>query len=143
MLYESLTGDLEYFYDELPPDVRRDLSFMLVNLSDENIVDPEQAQDCDAVARSLFAARTRIGRLSDLITVAAIFDVYFAMDWRWRLNAGESAPGRAAAADLIDAIEAAACDWAELRATNLAPAAIAAALLPEGRPQVATARAAG
>jgi hypothetical protein len=125
MLYESLTGDLEFFYDELPADVRRDLSFMLVNLSDENIVDHEHEHDYEAVAPSLFRAQTRIGRLSNLITVAAIFDVYFAMNAGRRFDAGASHAGR------IDAIEAAGRDWAQLRSTKLAPAAIAGALMPE------------
>ena len=125
MLYESLTGDLEEFYDELPTQVRRDLSFMLVNLSDESLLDPGLAQDCEAVVPTLFGAQTRIGRLSDLITVAAIFDVYFAMNAGRRFDAGASHAGR------IDAIEAAGRDWAQLRSTKLAPAAIAGALMPE------------
>jgi hypothetical protein len=131
MLYESLTGDLEYFYDELPADVRRDLSFMLVSLSDETIVDHEREHDYEAVAPMLFAAQTRIGRLSDLIRVAAIFDVYFAMDARRRFKGGNGARDGAPHAGRIDAIEAAARDWAHLRSTTLAPAAIAAALVTQ------------
>jgi hypothetical protein len=131
MLYEPQMGDLEHFYDELPDDVRRDLSFMLVSLSDENIVDHAHEHDYEAVVRSLFAAQTRIGRLSDLITLAAMFDIYFAMDARRRF-AGGAGEGHAPQADRIDAIESAGRDWGRLRTTTLAPAAIAAALSPEG-----------
>jgi|SRR5262245_47596796 len=127
---ESLMGELEYFYDELPVAVRRDLSFMLVSLSDENIVAHEHEQDYEAIVRGLFAARTPIGRLSDLITVVAIFDVYFAIDARRRFE-------RADATDRIDAIEAAGRDWARLRSGTLAPSAIAAALMPQGAAETA------
>ena len=124
MLSESLMGGLENFYDELPADVRRDLAFMLVSLLDEDMRDHEHEQDYEAAMRALFAAQTRIGCLADLITVAAIFDVYFAMDARRRFE-------RSAAARRIEAIEAAARVWARLRSTTLAPAAIAAALVPQ------------
>jgi len=120
MRSESLMEDLENFYDELPTDIRRDLSFMLVRLSDENLVAREDDLDYEAVVRSLFSAQTRIGRLSDLITAAAIFDVYFVMDTRRRFDPAKSSR--------IDAIEAAGRQWAQLRRTSLAPAAIAAAL---------------
>lgn len=130
MRSESLMGELEYFYDELPAEVRRDLSFMLVSLSDENIVAHEHEQDYEAIVRGLFAARTHIGRLSDLIAVAAIFDVYFAMDTRRRF-------GRGHATGWIDAIEAAGRDWARLRSAALAPAAIAAALMPQSTEETA------
>src|SRR5262249_24393649 len=62
--------------------------------------------------------------LADLITVAAIFDVYFAMDARRRFE-------RSAAAGRIEAIEAAARAWARLRSTTPAPSAIAAVLVPQ------------
>jgi hypothetical protein len=131
MPYESLLGDLEYFYDELPEGVRRELAFMLVSLSDEHIVDPDHEHDYEAVVRSMFAAQTPIGRLSDLIRLAATFDVYFAMDARGRFATGAVRQGPAWKADRIDAIEAAGRDWARLRSTTFAPAAIAAALSPE------------
>lgn len=122
MPVDSVMGDLEYFYDELPADVRRDLSFMLVSLTDETMV--EYDQDHEAAVRALFAAQTCIGRLSDLITVAAIFDVYFAMDARRRFDPGKGTR-LDAHARRIDAIEAAGRDWARLRSTALSPAAIA------------------
>jgi hypothetical protein len=127
--------DLEDFYDGLPAHVRRELSFMLVCLSGES-AGGSDAADYEAAARKLFDARTRLGRLSDRITVAAIFDVYFAMDARQGFDPGRTEAATAAldgVAGRIDTIEAAGRHWAELRGTRLAPAVIAAAPVPQER----------
>ena len=76
---ETLLNVFEGFFDDLPETVRNDLQFMMVMLSDEDLV-VDELDDIDARARALFGARTFIGRLGNLISVVSIFDVYFAMD---------------------------------------------------------------
>jgi len=77
---ETLVEDFETFFIELPADVRNDLWFMMVILSDENFVFHDGTDIYERSAQGLFQAKTRIGRLGNLIQAAAIFDVYFAMD---------------------------------------------------------------
>ena len=52
----------ETFCDDLPETVRDDLQFMMVMLSDEELM-PDELGDIDARARALFGARTFIGRI--------------------------------------------------------------------------------
>src|ERR1700753_2482684 len=77
---EALLSELERFFEGLPPTVRDDLAFMMVALSDENLVVHEVHDLYDQPAHRLFTAQTTIGRLGNLINAVSIFDVYFAMD---------------------------------------------------------------
>jgi hypothetical protein len=138
---ETLLDVFERFCDELPETVREDLLFMMVMLSDEDLVVGE-FDDIDERARALFGARTFIGRVSNLISAASIFDVYFALDPSERFGSGGQREGgeeqneairsriRNRYADRRHAILAAKQAWTELRRTTLSPQAIAAALVP-------------
>jgi hypothetical protein len=139
---ESVLGELERFFDALPSWVRDDLSFMMVMLSDEELILADGDPDFETLARGLFAARTHVGRMADLIAAVSVFDVYFAMSARKRFDltrpklrqalphdgAGSVSPVLARYAAEADAIADAKRQWTELRGTRLAPAAIAAAL---------------
>ncbi len=92
--------------------------------------------------RDLFQAKTRIGRLGNLIQAVSIFDIYFAMDAGERFDTHRKA-ALYRYANQIGAIEAAKQRWRELRATKFTPAAIAAALIPPGLPRQRTATAIG
>jgi hypothetical protein len=131
---ETLVEDFETFFIELPAEVRNDLWFMMVILSDENFVFQDGADIYERAAQSLFQARSRIGRLGNLIQAASIFDIYFAMDAGERFDADRNA-ALYRYANQIGAIEAAKQRWRELRATKFTPAAIAAALIPPGLPR--------
>jgi hypothetical protein len=138
---ETLLNVFERFCDDLPETVREDLLFMMVMLSDEDLVVGE-LDDIDERARALFGARTFIGRVSNLISAASVFDVYFALDPSERF--GSDGPQREGGeqlneatrsrirryADRRHAIVAAKQAWTELRRTALSPQAIAAALVP-------------
>src|SRR5215469_8810926 len=87
---ESVLEALEQFFDALPSCVRHDLSFMMVMLSDEGLVIGDGGADYETAARSLFAARTHVGRVADLINAVSIFDVYFAMNARRRFDLTQS-----------------------------------------------------
>jgi hypothetical protein len=76
---ETLLNVFERFCDDLPETVRDDLLFMMVMLSDEDLV-VDELDDIGERARALFGARTFIGRLGNLISAASFFDVYFALD---------------------------------------------------------------
>lgn len=137
---ETLLEDLEQFFAGLPATVRDDLSFMMVVLSDENQVVYDVGEVYARSARGLFDARTRIGRIANLINAVSVFDVYFAMDANRRF--GPRGPGRRVLHDggaavvpdhyaaWLEAIQAAARQWQELRRNTFTPAAIAAALVP-------------
>ncbi len=143
---ESLFEEFELFYDELPSNVRHDLAFMMVTLTDENLIIDEMHGVFEREARDLFDARTHIGRIGNLINAVSIFDVYFAMDTRERFapdsvvpqydshHTGNVGTSFAHYADHIDAIQTAKRRWLNLRATKLNPIAIAAALDP-GQPE--------
>src|SRR3984885_3665121 len=77
---ETLVEDFETFFIELPAEVRNDLWFMMVILSDENFVFQDGTDIYERAADGLFQAKTRIVRLGNLIQAAATFDIYFAMD---------------------------------------------------------------
>jgi hypothetical protein len=139
---ETLLNVFERFCDELPETVREDLLFMMVMLSDEDLVVGE-LDDIDERARALFGAQTFIGRVSNLISAASTFDVYFALDPSERFGSGgpqrdggeeqnEATRSRVhdRYADRRHAILAAKQAWTELRRTTLSPQAIAAALMP-------------
>jgi hypothetical protein len=139
---ETLVEDFETFFIELPADVRNDLWFMMVILSDENFVFHDGTDIYERSAQGLFQAKTRIGRLGNLIQAAAIFDVYFAMDAGERFGSNgktKSARGGHAAlyryANQAGAIAAAKERWHKLRTTKFAPTAIATALIPPGLPR--------
>ena len=87
---ETLLSALERFCDGLPETVRDDLLFMMVMLSDEDLV-VEDLDDIDERARALFGAQTFVGRMSNLISAVSIIDVYFAMDPSERFGSDESA----------------------------------------------------
>src|ERR1700729_3691137 len=103
---ETLVEDFETFFIELPADVRNDLWFMMVILSDENFVFHDGTDIYERAADGLFQAKTRIGRLGNLIQAAAIFDIYFAMDAGKRFDADRNA-ALYRYANQIGAIEAA------------------------------------
>jgi hypothetical protein len=143
---ESLLEDFELFFGELPANVREDLLFMMVILSDENFVFYDAREVYERAGRGLFEAETRIGRIGNLINAVSVLDVYFAMNVRNRFDVkntsrreraggGGAKTARDCYAHEIDAIRTAKQRWLELRATKFTPAAIAAALIPPGPPQ--------
>src|ERR1700733_971591 len=85
---ETLVEDFETFFIELPAEVRNDLWFMLVILSDEDFVFQDGTDIYERAAQGLFQAKTRIGRIGNLIQAVSIFDTYFAMDAGERFDAG-------------------------------------------------------
>ena len=127
----SLIEEFETFYIGLPRSVRDDLSFMMVILSNEDLIFSDPAEVYAIAAQSLFRATTRIGRVSRLIGAVSILDVYFAMDVQERFAGSK---GGASASHHyskeIDAILAAKQRWQELRATRLTAAAISKELSP-------------
>jgi hypothetical protein len=135
---ETLLNVFERFCDDLPETVHNDLVFMMVALSDEDLVANELG-DIDDRARALFGARTFVGRMGNLINAVSIFDVYFALDAdeRFGLNRSQSglqsdtaqSPVLNRYADRRRAIVAAKQVWTELRRTTLSPEAIATALV--------------
>jgi hypothetical protein len=138
----TLLTVFEGFCDSLPETVRNDLLFMMVMLSDEDLV-VDESYDIDERARALFVARTSIGRISNLISAVSIFDVYFALDPSERFDLdGSQRESRSPQSDATQsrihdryadrkrAIMAAKQVWTELRRTTLSPEAIAAALIP-------------
>lgn len=149
-MWETLLEDFELFFVGLADNVRDDLSFMVVMLRDEIVVVNEVAEVYERASQGLFRARSRIGRIGNLINAVSILDVYFAMDVHNRFDAdkmhrrrrrldGENAGlARGPYAREIDAIEAARQRWLELRATKFTPAAIAAALIPAAAPRKGT-----
>jgi hypothetical protein len=130
----SLPEEFEAFFIGLPSAVRNDLWFMMVMLSDENLVFDDPARACEDQARELFQASTRIGRIGNMIYAASIFDIYFAMDTGKRFGADDGTLPNSLYrfADQAAAIEASGLLWRQLRTTKFAPAAIAAALTPPG-----------
>jgi hypothetical protein len=129
----SLLQDFEDFFTELAPSVRSDLWFMMVMLSNENLIFDDPAEACESEAHELFRAQTRVGRIGDMIYAASIFDIYFAMDAGKRFGADNAPPNSLYRyADQAAAIAAAGQLWRQLRATKFSPAEIAAALAPPG-----------
>ena len=131
---DSLLEEFETFFTELPPPVRSDLWFMMVMMSDENLVFDDPAEACERKAPGLFQAYTPAGRIGDMIYAASIFDIYFAMntDERFGTNNEAQANSLTRYTDQAAAIETSGEAWRHLRATKFAPAAIAAALTPLG-----------
>jgi len=139
---ETSLDVFEGFCDDLPETVRSDLLFMMVMLSDEDLI-VEELDDIDERARALFAARTFIGRIGNLISAVSIFDIYLALDPGERFALGTSQHKRGGPerkvtqsripdsyADRRRAILAAKETWKELRRTTLSSEAIATALVP-------------
>jgi hypothetical protein len=139
---ETLLNVFEGFCDDLPEAVYSDLRFMMVMLSDEDLV-VDELDDIDERAHALFGARTFIGRLGNLISAVSFFDVYFALDPRERFGVDGSQSERGGPqsdviqsrihnryADRRRAVLAAKQVWMELRRTTLSPEAIATALVP-------------
>lgn len=132
---DSLLEEFETFFTDLPPAVRNDLWFMMVMMSDENLVFDDPAEACEREAPGLFQAHTPAGRIGDMIYAASVFDIYFAMNTeeRFGTNHGAQENPLSRYAHQTAAIEASGKAWRHLRATRFAPAAIAAALTPLGR----------
>ena len=139
---ETLLNVFEGFCDDLPETVRDDLLFMMVMLSDEDLI-VDELDDIGERARALFGAQTFIGRIGNLISAVSVFDVYFALDpsERFGLDGPQhECSGRQSDitqsrvhnryADRRRAILAAKQAWMELRRTTLSPEAIATALVP-------------
>jgi hypothetical protein len=139
---ETLLNVFEGFCDDLPETVRDDLLFMMVMLSDEDLI-VDELDDIGERARALFGAQTFIGRIGNLISAVSVFDVYFALDPSERF--GLDGPQHECSgqqsditqsrvhnryADRRRAILAAKQAWMELRRTTLSPEAIATALVP-------------
>src|SRR5215467_2830925 len=55
------------------------LSALIVTLAEDAQLE-SPTSDCERAARALFNAETRIGRIGNLISAVAIFDIYFAID---------------------------------------------------------------
>ncbi len=110
---------------------------MIAALSGHEFIDLNEDFDLECVARGLFEAPTRLGRLGNLINVAAMLDIYFAGDPRlrlgpllarydrrlWQKNLQLEA-ARDRCAGRLAAIETARVDWTELRRTGLTRAAL-------------------
>ena len=139
---ETLLNVFEGFCDDLPETVRDDLLFMMVMLSDEDLI-VDELDDIGERARALFGAQTFIGRIGNLISAVSVFDVYFALDpsERFGLDGPQhECSGQQSGitqsrvhnryADRRRAILAAKQAWMELRRTTLSPEAIATALVP-------------
>jgi hypothetical protein len=134
--------DFEAFFAGLPANVRHDLSFMMVILSDESLVVHEVREVYERAPLGLFQASTRMGRIGNLIHAASVVDVYFALNVSDRFgpqrrcaDGTNGKTSRGPYAEEIDAIKTAKRRWLELRATKFSPAALAAALIPPGSPR--------
>jgi hypothetical protein len=139
-LFDALAG----FFDDIPEAVRTEIAFVLVTLASDGAIEPGSQIDYEQAARDLFNGETRFGRLGNLISAAAVIDVYFAGEPQGRFAAMLTAFERRRAdrrskvpqwlgdryAAQVQAIENARDAWAELRRSVLAPAAISAALTP-------------
>jgi hypothetical protein len=142
---DRLLDQLIGFFNRLPQVVRGEASLMIAALSGDEFIDLSEDFDLEYVARGLFEAPTRLGRLGNLINVVAMLDVYFAGDPRlrlgpllaryYRLCLSQEDPQLEAARDRcvgrLTAIEQAQADWAELRRNELTTAALSAALAPD------------
>jgi hypothetical protein len=124
----SLLDEFEAFFTGLPPAVRSDLWFMMVMMSDENLVFDDPAEACRREARELFQAQTPVGQIGDMIYAASIFDIYFAMNPGERFGGNGNMQPNDRYADQAAAIATSGQAWRRLRTTKFAPAAIAAAL---------------
>ena len=136
-----ILDDLATFFDDIPDIVRAELATLMVTLAEDDQLE-NTTNDYERAARALFSAETRVGRIGNLISAVAIFDVYFAIDHDARFAAQQprsnNTPGHALARFAIrrDAIGVAHQMWQTRRDTTLSTAAIAAALVrpePQGR----------
>jgi hypothetical protein len=142
---DHLLDRLIDFFNRLPAIVRGEASLLIAALSGDEFIDLNEEFDFEYVARGLFEAPTRLGRLGNLINVVAVLDVYFAGDPRLRLGPllarydrlGLSRKNlrleaaRDRCAGHLAAIERARTDWTELRRNGLTTAALSAALMPD------------
>jgi len=127
---------LATFFDDIPDIVRAELSALMVTLAEDDQLETTM-NDYERAARALFNAETRVGRIGNLISAVAIFDVYFAIDHDARFGQqpglkSNHTPGEALDrfATRRDAIGLARQMWQARRDTTLSAAAIAAALVP-------------
>jgi hypothetical protein len=136
---ESLVEEFELFFIGLPTNVRDDLSFMMIMLSNEDLDFHDPAEVYDLASQGLSKTATRFGRMGNLIYAVSILDIYFAMNVRDRFGPGsrQNRPNDLPAevssgpyAREVDAIRAAKQRWAELRAKKFTPKKLAAALTP-------------
>jgi len=136
---ESLVEEFELFFVGLPANVRDDLSFMMIMLSDEDLDFHDPAEIYELASKGLFKTATRFGRMGNLIYAVSILDIYFAMNVRDRFGAASQQkrpnglPAKVSSgpyAREVDAIRAAKQHWAVLRAKKFTPKKLAAALTP-------------
>jgi hypothetical protein len=141
---QKLLDALSTFFDDVPDAVRSEISFLLVTLASDGAIEPGDETDYEQAARDLFDGETELGRLGNLISAAAVIDVYFAGDPQGRfapmLQQFERLQGDQQRASLelfrnryserLAEIDTARRDWANLRRTVLAPTAISATLIP-------------
>ena len=144
VMSDSILDDLVTFFDDIPDTVRAELSALMVTLAEDDQLE-SPTSDCERAARALFKSETHVGRIGDLISAVAIFDVYFAIDHDARFAArqpgstkSDHAPRDALARFAVrrNAIGLAHQMWQTRRDTTLSTAAIAAALIrpePQGR----------
>jgi hypothetical protein len=133
-----LIDQLTEFFNRLPEVVRGEASLVIAALSGDEFIDLNEDFDFEYVARAVFEAPTRLGRLGRLINVVAVLDVYFAGDPRHRLGPlltryhrlcssqknRRLEAARDRCAGHLAAVERARADWTELRRTGLTTAAL-------------------
>jgi hypothetical protein len=136
---ESLVDEFELFLLDLPANVRDDLSFMMIMLSDEDLDIHDPAEVYDLASKGLFKTATSFGRMGNLIYAVSVLDIYFAMNVRGRFGSGslQKRPNALPAkvfsgpyAREVEAIRTAKQRWAELRVKKFTPKKLAAALTP-------------
>ena len=128
----TIFDEFATFFDELPDTVRRDLSFMMIMLSEDAPAEYDPTLDIESAARGLFRSSSRLGRVADLLKATAICDVYFALDNGHCLGtkaAAKAATLRRRYAARREAIDGARRRWQSLRLEALGPGAIGAALI--------------
>ena len=77
---DRLLDRLIDFFNRMPQVVRAEVSRAITALFGHEFIDLGEDFDLEYVARGVFQAPTRLGRLGSLIHIVAMLDVYFAGD---------------------------------------------------------------